>query len=708
MKPEKLFNAKTQRRKGAKITIFKSLFNQAQVMLSPFLKTFAPLRLCVFALIFFSVLFTFSCDKPKVHPKPISKVTTLYGMTEKIGEPFGIAVKADEIFVSDGETGRILRIAKNGSASTLTDRLDTPSQIVFDRNGDLIVADSGTSTIKKIKPDGAVELVAGVENNPGFQDGDVKSALFNAPVGVAVFGEKIFVADTYNDKIRVIENGRVSTLAGSSEGFADGAGVQAKFDTPCGIAATAGGKIIVADTNNRRLRIVEPDGQTRTLAGNGAANLVDGNLSEAVFVQPIAVTIDRTGTLYIADGNAIRKIETTVFPVIKTISGQRRGFADGDLRGSRFNRPSGLAADEKGNLFVADSENQTVRVFTGEEIGQALTAEEIENARVKAEDFRKFGEPRWPYNPPENKREIAGTLGEIRGELVDRDSQVWFHNGLDVVGGYGETARFVRPEKVLNPIATENFATLRELLRLPNLGYIHIRLGRDGSDRPFGDKRFLFSKDESSGKLTGVRIPRGAKFLAGEPIGTLNPMNHVHLIAGRSGAEMNSLDALTLPGISDKIPPVIETVSVFDENWREIETSKAAARITLNGKTRIVVKAYDRMDGNAERRRLGVFQIGYQILKDDKTPVTDQQWTIRFDRLPEPDAVKLVYAPGSKSGATGETIFNYIATNKVHGNVANEDFFDAAQLGPGNYVLRVFAADYFGNTTFKDVAITKN
>jgi hypothetical protein len=215
----------------------------------------------------------------------------------------------------------------------------------------------------------------------------------------------------------------------------------------------------------------------------------------------------------------------------------------------------------------------------------------------------------------------------------------------------------------------------------------------------------LFSRD-AAGKLSGVRIPRGTKFKAGEPLGTLNAMNHVHLIAGRSGAEMNALDALELPGATDQIVPVIENVTLFDENWRSLETPNAKSRITLSGKTRIVAKAYDRMDGNAERRRLGVFQVGYQILKDDKTPVIDQHRSIRFDRLPEPEAVRLVYAPGSKSGATGETIFNYIATNQVHGNVATEDFFDAAQLENGNYTIRVFAADYFGNTASKDLEIT--
>jgi len=670
------------------------------------LKIKNSLRLCVFAGMFFAILFSLSCQKAEFKPKPISKVTTLYGEGEKIGEPFGIAVKNDEIYVSDGENGKILKITKAGTASVLTDKLNTPSQIAFDKNGDLIVADSGSHTIKKVKPTGETEKIAGVENQSGFADGDAQIALFNAPIGIAVSDSKIFVADTYNDKIRVIENGKVSTLAGSTQGFADGNANSAKFDTPSGLAILSDGSLLVADTNNRRLRLISSD-IVSTFAGNGSSDLIDGSLSDALFVQPSTIALDKNGAIYIADGNAVRVIDNQIFPMVKTISNQWRGFADGGLRESRFNRPSGLAFDEAGNLFVADSENQSVRVFTGEEIGKTLTPDEIENSRVKAADFRKLAPARWSYDPPERTREIAGTLGEIRGEMTKDADNVWFHNGLDVVGGYGETARIVRTEKILRPVATENFATLRELVRFPTLGYIHLRLGRYKDDKYFEDKRFIFSRD-ANGKLNGVRIPRGARFSAGEAIGTLNPMNHVHLIAGRSGAEMNALDALELPGVSDKIAPVIEKVSLFDENWQSIETQNDSSRIKLNGKTRIVAKAYDRMDGNAERRRLGVFQVGYQIFKDDKTPVTDQKWTIRFDRLPESDAVKLVYAVGSHSGATGETIFNYIATNQVHGNVATEDFFDAAQLENGNYSIRVFAADYFGNITSKDIEVTIN
>lgn len=641
-------------------------------------------------------------EKPKF--VPFDKVRTMANGAENFGEPFGIAVKDNVIYFSDGETGKIWRVSDYKDFTLVSDKFDTPSGIAFDQNGDLIVADSGTHTIKKLNiANGAIELVAGVENKKGFADGNAGTALFNAPIGVAVAENKIFVADTYNDRIRVIEDGNVSTLAGGEQGFADAEqGSAAKFDTPCGLAIW-GDKLLVADSENKRIRVVESNGKTWTLAGNDSEESIDGFLDKASFVAPTVVSVDSRGAIYVADGNAIRVIGRRIFALVETISNTKRGFADGKLRESRFNRPSGFATDESGNLFVADAENQAIRVLTGAEIGAAMTNEQIKNSRITPEAFRDLQPPRWTYNPPERKREIAGTLGEVRGELVDANSQVWFHNGLDIVGGYGETARFVRTEKVLRPTATENYATVRELIRMPTLGYIHIRLGRDQNDKGFDDQRFQFSRD-TSGKLKNVRVPRGAKFQAGEAIGTLNAYNHVHLIAGRSGAEMNALDALILPDVSDKIAPTIEEVLLFNETWQAInETHNANSRINLNGKTRIVVRAYDRMDGNAERRRLGVFKIGYQVLRKDETPISDINWTISFDRLPDSDSVKFVYAAGSKSGATGETIFKYIATNRVNGDEFREDFFDASQLPNGEYVLKVFAADFFGNTTSKEI-----
>lgn len=655
----------------------------------------------------------------------ITAVTSIWGNGGGQGEPFGILFRNDSIFYSDGRDGSINRVdlSQTGEIFQVATNLSTPSQIAFDDKGRILIADTGSHTIKRLTPaegksDGKnLELLAGVEKKSGNSDGDAKSASFRGPIGIAFGDGKIYVADTYNDRIRVIDDaGRVSTLAGSARGFADGTGSQAMFDTPCGLAFDAG-KLYVADAGNRRIRVIDVAGGTvSTLAGNGLGERIDGAPANASFVFPVSVAVAPDSSLLIADGNAIRmylpakpaKDEKTpsVEASVSTVAGDKRGHAHGSPRDARFSRPSGIAVDSKGIVFVADSENGDIRVGT-DGVNFTAPSEVMQNRPPKAEEFRAAAPARWPYDPPTNKREIAGTLGEVRGEMKEGSDEVWFHNGLDVVGGYGETSRFVRSEKVLRPISAENFGTLRELVRMPTMGYIHIRLGRDQNEKPYDDDRFIFDRD-ASGKIVGVRIPRGAEFKAGEPIGTLNPMNHTHLIAGPSGFEMNALAALELPGVSDKIAPVIEQSAFYDENWKPFETAKPNSRINLRGKVRIVVKAYDRMDGNAERRRLGVYEVGYQLLKNDGTAVGEAKTSIKFDRLPEPDAVFLVYANGSKSGATGETIFRYIATNEVHGDVAREGFLDVSAIPAGEYVIRLTAGDFFGNKATKDVTVTIN
>lgn len=617
-------------------------------------------------------------------------VSTVAGTGGEFGETFGIAVKADEIYVSDGQHGRIWRVSGD-EVEVFAEGLDTPSAIAFDGDGNLIVADSGTHTIKSVDSSGEVTTVAGVEGKSGFADGDVRTALFNAPIGIAIDKNKVYVADTYNDRIRLIENGKVSTLANQS------------FDTPTGLAVWRD-KLLVADSGHRKIRVIETDGSIWTLAGSGDSEsryIGNGLLLSASFVQPTAIAVDKNDSIFVTDGNAIRQINIGVISIVRTITDEHRGLKDGAILRTRFNRPSGLAFDTSGDLLVADSENRVIRrISTQANSNSNDKRKQADALSVSAEEFRNAAPPRWPFDPPDAKRDIAGTLGEIRGLMTEGSDQVWFHNGLDIAGAYGETARFIRDEKVLRPMAVDNFGNLRESLRMPTLGYIHIRVGRDASEKPFGDARFLFGKNASV-----LRVPRGTQFKAGEAIGTLNSMNHVHLIAGRSGAEMNALDALILPNLTDTRPPTIEKVMLIDENRREIETTNPNSRIKLSGKIRIVARAFDQVDGNAERRRLGVYKLGYQLLKSDGTPMSDLNWTIIFDRLPPHGAVPFVYANRSKSGATGETIFDYIVTNFVSAEEFRTGFLDTTTVENGVYTLRVFAADYFGNESYKDLNI---
>ena len=286
------------------------------------------------------------------------------GIAREFGEPFGVAVKSNgEIFVSDGEKGVVQKLSADGSLQTFAIGFDTPSAIAFDKEGRLIVADTGSHTIKAVNEKGEVSLIAGIEGSAGEEDGSADEARFNGPIGVAIDENgEIYVSDTYNDRIRIIENGTVRTLAGSARGFADG--VAAMFDTPLGIAVWKEGRLLVADRGNRRIRVVESDGSVWTLAGSGNGGLRDDAPLSADFVSPTALAVHNSGTIFVADGNSVRAIGGGPFAFVRTLTAERRGLRDGRSEFSRFNRPSGLAFNAGGELLVTDNDNGLLRTLT--------------------------------------------------------------------------------------------------------------------------------------------------------------------------------------------------------------------------------------------------------------------------------------------------------------------------------------------------------
>jgi DNA-binding beta-propeller fold protein YncE len=664
---------------------------------------------------------------------PLTQTRTLAGATggaqaTRFGNPFGVAVAMDgAIYVTDGEQNRLSKIAPDGTISVVVEHLNTPSAISAAPDGTLVVADTGSHTIKRIEPQaGASKIIAGVDGRAGFRDGAGTEALFDGPIGVAVRADgTIFVADTYNDRIRAIDpQGTVRTLAGGpGPGFADAAdGAQARFHTPCGIALLPDGALVVADTGNQRLRRVELNGAVTTIAGTGEAGSLDGLLTTAHFDEPTGVAVDNEGTIYVAEagGSVVRACTFKFMPQVLTLAGGAiSGFADGKLEEARFNHPSGVAIAPDGTLVVADTGNGAVRAILSDQgaRGRLTTKEEAQSLRPTAADFRRQGAPRWPYEPPTRTREIAATFGEIRGEMAEGKS-AWFHNGLDIPGAYGETVRLVREERVLNPLAVEGTGTARERVRFPSLGYIHLRVGRERDDRPLADERFRLLRDDV-GRVQGVRIRRGAQFKAGDALGTLNNQYHVHLIAGPVGSEFNALAALELPGVRDTVAPVIEKDGVLlsDRNGRAFDASSSNERarrentapVNVSGDVRITVRAYDQMDGNAARRRLGLYRLGYQIMSKDGRPAPgfdEPLMSISFESLPDdPATARFAYAVGSQSGYTDQTVFAYIVTNRVRDREAGEDYWHAAQLAPGEYIVRVYAEDFFGNRTTRDVPV---
>lgn len=657
-------------------------------------------------------------------PGPLVSLLTLAGNGPQIApaglsDPFGIAADKDgNIYVTDGRGGRIHRIDKQGADAVITQGLDMPSGIALASDGSILVAETGSHIISRIDPHtGSKTIIAGAAGQYGNSDGDGQSARFNGPIGIAIDEDgNIFVADTYNDRIRIIDREQsVRTLAGGTQpGYRDGAGAEALFDTPCSLALLPDKTLIVADTANHRLRRVAMDGNVTTLAGTGEAESRDGALTHAAFDEPTSVAVRRDGAVAVADAasSTLRLIVFGEMPSVTTIAGGYPfGLYDGALEDARLNRPAGAAFAADDSLLFADSENGVVRAVLpagAKRPGRTTTQKYL----VSASSLRAAVAPRWPFNPPDARREIAGTFGEVRGEVLP-EHDAWFHSGLDVPGAYGETVRAVFTERITRPMAVEGAGTSRERIRFPLFGYIHLRIGRDAQDRPLPGIEahgISFRRDET-GTITGVRVRRGARFDAGDALGTLNRLNHVHLVAGPASAEVNAIAALDLPGLIDTVAPVIEKISITDEYGIEFPRTgpKGKQIVEVRGRARIIVYSYDQIDGNAGYRRLGPYRFGYQVLTADGRPAPGfetKKETIVFERLPEHnEGVARVYAEGSQSGYEGRTIFAYIITNRAMNGEAHEDFLDADKLTAGEYLVRVFVADYHGNETRRDVCV---
>ncbi|GIQ68229.1 copper amine oxidase [Xylanibacillus composti] len=220
----------------------------------------------------------------------------------------------------------------------------------------------------------------------GDRDGAALSASFRNPASVAVASDgTIYIADTDNQLIRKLKNGTVESFAGNTllederglpiGALLDGAGEASSFSKPHGLDVDARGNVYVADADNHAIRKITPNGTVTTLAGNGVLGDEDGRGKAAAFYSPTDVAVTADGVVYVADtlNHAIRKITpdgtvTTLNAMAERLMEWAPGyvesagsFADGPLAEAAFNEPSGLALDERGNLYVSDTGNQLIR-----------------------------------------------------------------------------------------------------------------------------------------------------------------------------------------------------------------------------------------------------------------------------------------------------------------------------------------------------------
>lgn len=260
--------------------------------------------------------------------------------------------------------GEVTTLAGSGrgyadGASTAA-RFDFPRSVAVHASGTVYVADTDNHRIRKISPSGEVTTFAG--STEGYADGTGTAAQFHSPYGIAVdLSGTIYVADRGNDRIRKISSiGEVTTFAGSGESaIVDGTGTAAQFHQLSSIALDYSGSVYVGDLNS--IRKITPSGVVTTLAGS-TFGFADGSGAAAKFRgSPGGIAVDSNGTIYVADyGNhRIRKISPS--GEVTTLAGSVAGFADGTGTAAQFQEPEGIVVDASGVIYVVDSPGSRIR-----------------------------------------------------------------------------------------------------------------------------------------------------------------------------------------------------------------------------------------------------------------------------------------------------------------------------------------------------------
>src|SRR5690606_6868907 len=488
------------------------------------------------------------------------------------------------------------------------------------------------------------------------------------------------------------------------------------------------GRLWIADTGNRALRWIDADGSTHTWRASawGATEPV----------RPLALAATHDGALYVSELSPGRVLQLSR-------DGRSRVLAGGGA-GPWFARPSALWLEADGSLLLADAAGHRLHLIA------PRGADAPGNGPIGPSPARALPDTRqrWPFAPQHGWHEIVGTLGEVRGNFSG-ESRSHLHNGLDVRADVGTPVLSIAGGKVSSPLAAFSFGGQAEGITVDELTCLHMRVGRTAQGRNLDPSRFLVDRDDE-GRPASVRIMRGTRFEPGDALGTVNAQAHTHLIVGPYGHQHNAV-RLGFRNYSDTVPPRIDAVSLLDdagvplrarqdgrvlvprdgggvqvvvEAWDQVDGNLPRRRLGLHrvgyqvlrddGGVQGAVEAGDPADGNLPRRRLGLHRVGYQVLRADGRPVPGFEapaMNLDFSRMPaHPDAVKLAYAADSGITVHGaaRTRFLYVASNRVRAGELAAAHWQPSQLPPGDYLVRAFGEDASGNAAVgaRDLPVT--
>ncbi len=308
----------------------------------------------------------------------------------RIDRPYGVALdKAGNLYFSEPSNQRIRMVSLNGVITTVAGSgaqgssgdggsatsamLSQPSGIALDASGNLYIADLGNNLVRKVDTRGRITKMAGA-GSAGFggDGGPATEAYLNGPIDVAVDADgNVYIADKSNYCIRKIDTNGVITTAAGRAGFLGSSGdggpaLSATLNNPKGVASDGVGNLFIADSLNGRIRKVYANGIIDTIAGGGYDQEWEGKSATTLNLAGISnLAADKSGNVYFSGDDRVWRINPS--GVVNAIAGNGNfGSTDDGVPATStpLSSPAGIALDGKGNIYLADSQNQRIRRLT--------------------------------------------------------------------------------------------------------------------------------------------------------------------------------------------------------------------------------------------------------------------------------------------------------------------------------------------------------